>query len=61
MIRQEEVDSEIKSDKVSEEGEERKSTDGQDRESKREEASIGLRGRLDFDANVGNLVGSQKS
>ena len=46
---------------MSEEGEERKSADGQNGESKGEEAGIGLRDRLDFDANVGHLVGSQKS
>jgi hypothetical protein len=46
---------------LSEECEERKSANRQDGESKGEKASIGLRGRLDFDANVGHLIGSQKS
>jgi len=46
---------------MSEEGEERKSADGKKGQSKGEEAGIGLRGRLDFDANVTHLVGSQKS
>ena len=46
---------------MSEEGEEGQSADGQEGESEGEDAGIGLRGRLDFDANVGHLVGCQES